>query len=690
MRVVPVAFLFSLLFSLAFASPAHAMTGAIYTTNGPTCTGVNVNIFDSKDAVYLDGGPQGGGSGLEDGDYYVKVTVPNGDLLGVVTGTPQVHVTGGSFAQCYKLAYITSKETHPDNPGYDDTTNIGGEYKVWVSKDPTFSSGNKTDNFKVKAAPQPQVGSISGTKWEDLNGDGTRQGGEPRVPGWTISITGPNNFSDQTTTDSSGDYSFDNLAPGTYQVCEVPQSDWTRTYPLAADCQDAVVTANQNTFPIDFGNFHNINITGQKFEDQDGNGAKDDGDSGLQGWVIELGNGTATSSTAITDSNGNYSFSNLGPGTYMVCEQLQAGWVQTTPGTPDGVVCYTTTASSGANVVDDFGNFKLPTLTVIKTVINNNGGTLLAPNFTLHVATTTTTDFAGSDTGTQFTLSPGSYAVSETPVFGYAPSNSTDCVDSALSGHDITCTITNDDIPGTIIVNKVVVNDDFGTKTAGNFSFVVNDGPSIQFNETADDDSNAFTGTNSTTTNAGAYSVVEGDHTGYAVTYSGDCTSTIGIGETKECTITNNDLHGWMTGGGSIFTKSGDTPLTLNTRITHGFVLICKDPTNINNRLEINWNDKYGKSQKFHLTSLSSVECTKDGASPAPPANTADGFNTFTGTGIGNINGKPGIIPITFIFTDHGEPGTADTARYSIGTGGSILNVATSTLTKGNQQAHRY
>ena len=42
----------------AFMAPPAANTGAIFTTD-VTCSGTNVNIFANKDAVYLDGGPDG-------------------------------------------------------------------------------------------------------------------------------------------------------------------------------------------------------------------------------------------------------------------------------------------------------------------------------------------------------------------------------------------------------------------------------------------------------------------------------------------------------------------------------------------------------------------------------------------------------------------------------------------------------
>ncbi len=107
------------------------VTGAIFTTDS-TCTGVNINIFGSKDDVYLDGGPaHPSGSGLPDGSYYVQVTEPNGTQLGYTTSAA-VTVAGGDFASCYQLSAILVK-TSDNSAGYDTTSNPGGEYKVWVS-----------------------------------------------------------------------------------------------------------------------------------------------------------------------------------------------------------------------------------------------------------------------------------------------------------------------------------------------------------------------------------------------------------------------------------------------------------------------------------------------------------------------------------------------------------------------------
>lgn len=85
------------------------------------------------------------------------------------------------------------------------------------------------------------------------------------------------------------------------------------------------------------------------------------------------------------------------------------------------------------------------TLTIVKTVLNNNGGTKLVSDFPLLIGTTTATS------GVATTLAPGTYSVSETNTTGYTAGvwggdcNSAGSV-TLLSGDEKVCTITNDDI----------------------------------------------------------------------------------------------------------------------------------------------------------------------------------------------------------------------------------------------------
>jgi hypothetical protein len=86
---------------------------------------------------------------------------------------------------------------------------------------------------------------------------------------------------------------------------------------------------------------------------------------GLANWCVQLTelNG-AVSATAVTDAAGNYMFSGLPDGTYLVCEVLQSGWVETFPSS--GAACANTigwsfTLSSGGSAsFIYFGNLPTP------------------------------------------------------------------------------------------------------------------------------------------------------------------------------------------------------------------------------------------------------------------------------------------------------------------------------------------
>ncbi|MDA1050594.1 MAG: FG-GAP-like repeat-containing protein [Planctomycetota bacterium] len=89
---------------------------------------------------------------------------------------------------------------------------------------------------------------------------------------------------------------------------------------------------------VDFGNRALLGeIHGQKFNDLNGDGVKDDGEPGLAGWTIYLdldsdGIKDVGEPTTTTDENGDYSFSGLEPlTTYAVAELQQSGWERTLP-----------------------------------------------------------------------------------------------------------------------------------------------------------------------------------------------------------------------------------------------------------------------------------------------------------------------------------------------------------------------
>ena len=203
-----------------------------------------------------------------------------------------------------------------------------------------------------------KLGEICGVKFNDLDGDGVKDEGEPGLAGWKIKLsTGAIAI-----TDANGNYSFNNLFTGNYTLTETMQSGWKQT--LQPDPVN-ITTSGQVVDNVNFGNFKLGKICGMKFNDLNGNGKKDDGEPGLPGWRIKL----STGSVVYTDANGNYSFSNLFKGEYTLTETMQVGWKQTLQPEP---VSLTT---SGQVITDvNFGNFKLGKICGMKfNDLNGNG-----------------------------------------------------------------------------------------------------------------------------------------------------------------------------------------------------------------------------------------------------------------------------------------------------------------------------
>jgi hypothetical protein len=230
------------------AAPVTALqvSGAIFTTNS-TCVATNENLFLSKDDVYLDGGPRKtGAAGLPPGNYFAKVTDPSGaDLLGQ-TPTASVVVDGsGDIVGCYQLSAILTPTGQPGPFSYLTTTNTGGEYKVWLSKDSSFPNNlSKTDNFKVGPTTTPAFGKLSVLKFYDANANGIFDFGETEIVGWKINIAG--SIGDQFTPYSAL------LPPDTYVVSEyMPiETNWYATRPK----QFSVVLLDKTSLTVEFGN----------------------------------------------------------------------------------------------------------------------------------------------------------------------------------------------------------------------------------------------------------------------------------------------------------------------------------------------------------------------------------------------------------------------------------------------------
>ncbi len=98
--------------------------------------------------------------------------------------------------------------------------------------------------------------SIGGTKFQDANGNGVREGTELGLQGWTIFLdTNGNDVADigerSTTTDVQGNFSFANVGPGTIRVREVRRLGWVQ---MTNNPATFIATSGVNVTGRDFGN----------------------------------------------------------------------------------------------------------------------------------------------------------------------------------------------------------------------------------------------------------------------------------------------------------------------------------------------------------------------------------------------------------------------------------------------------
>jgi protocatechuate 3,4-dioxygenase beta subunit len=277
------------------------------------------------------------------GNYIVGVMIPNG--YAVVT------INGGD------------PDNNIDNDNNGINTSVVGEVRSnsvmltsglepLVAVDGDGSNGNLTVDFALRG-----TGSIGDFVFNDTNGNGIQDVGELGIAGATVVLTNPNGTTTTVITDANGNYSFSNLAPGTYSVAFTTPAGYTPTAANvgANDAVDSdpiggivsvVLTAGQLNTSVDAGFYQLVNLGNTVWYDQNNDGIKQANEVGISAVTVKLyadvnndniADATTPIFTTITDASGLYSFANLAPGNYIVGVSIPSGYaaVTTNGGDPD-------------------------------------------------------------------------------------------------------------------------------------------------------------------------------------------------------------------------------------------------------------------------------------------------------------------------------------------------------------------
>ncbi|MEM9525005.1 MAG: SdrD B-like domain-containing protein, partial [Bacteroidota bacterium] len=311
---------------------------------------------------------------LPSGDYIVSVTPNNSGSTSSTTAVAADDNGGDGLnngsqengAGTPALSPVITL-TPGQEPGAADEDNLS-EVAGAAQDDDDDTNGDMTVDFGF--IPTQSVGS---TVFVDENGDGTDDPDEPGLEGVTVNLYGdldgdgdPTDLIATTITDEDGNYLFDTLPPGTYQVEIIPTPEYPASSDGASPADDdvdgvddgeqdepgdpitsSVFTLEPNGEPqdepgpggdqdadndsngnmtVDFGVVPIGTIGSQVFADLDNNGIFDGDDEPIPGVVVELyededmdgipdGDPIATT---VTDDDGLYLFEDLPVGSYVV------------------------------------------------------------------------------------------------------------------------------------------------------------------------------------------------------------------------------------------------------------------------------------------------------------------------------------------------------------------------------------
>lgn len=205
------------------------------------------------------------------------------------------------------------------------------------------ASPSKTGNNTEVVNPAPCIGSLGDFVWTDNNGNGLQDAGENGIQGVTVTLTKPDNTTVTTVTNASGFYQFTNLSAGTYSVsfpatlaggfglttANVGSDDSKDSDPSQGTgiASGIVLYPGQNNTTVDAGYvLSNLTLGNKVFYDLNRSGFNDAGDGLVAGATVRLytdaNNDNVADGAFIqaqqTNAFGEYSFTNLAPGNYIV------------------------------------------------------------------------------------------------------------------------------------------------------------------------------------------------------------------------------------------------------------------------------------------------------------------------------------------------------------------------------------
>ncbi len=309
--------------------------------------GVHISPTVISDYVWLDADGNGKQDDGESGVARVKVKLMQGSSeLGhtesAADGSYQlVAPQGGDYYLQFELPaeYVFSRFTEQHAVGVDDSKDSDANRDTGKTHVITLVTGGSNDTIDAGVYERDQLLSLGDKVWHDRDRDGVQDTGESGIKNVEVRLHDvvSGDLIKRSYTDNQGEYHFDELLPGDYQVRFIaPHGEgyiFSDAYQggdverdsnanAAGYSDNITLVSGVNNQSVDAGLYKAASVGDRVWHDLDADGEQDAGEPGLENITVKLMQGSTVIDSAETDAQGNYSLSSAVAGDYHVHFEL--------------------------------------------------------------------------------------------------------------------------------------------------------------------------------------------------------------------------------------------------------------------------------------------------------------------------------------------------------------------------------
>jgi len=376
----------------AGATPGQGAGAAIFVNSGATATLTNNTITANNATATAPAVAVGGGIATNGGTVNVINSIVAGntggvspDVFGAFTAASTnnliQNLSGSTGFTANQQLTVPLANVIAPTPGLNQATGVPFTYALVNNPaipNPAIDTGDTaaaaaaglTTDQRGAGFPRIVVANVdigayeygptvTGLKFNDVNGDGVQQATEPGLPGWVISVD-----TKSATTAADGTYILSDVKTAT-PITEAPPAGTPATAWVQTVGPTPANTGIVNVTGANFGNFQKTSIAGKTYTDLAGNGFTPDDatrneitvslyrDTNANG-TLEVGTDTVVGTPQLTAGAGDYLFSDIGPGNYLIQATPPANSSISFPAAPILLTAQSGTAATAQN----FGVFQ--------------------------------------------------------------------------------------------------------------------------------------------------------------------------------------------------------------------------------------------------------------------------------------------------------------------------------------------